>query len=205
MNREPSRHSASLQCSYKDPDRWPTAWSTLQIPRFSTSLGLITKIRGKKDGWSSKMPDRWTAAARGRPLALVIKLHNCTDNESVCLRVKALGDTRRGSQPCWRCQKRSEEAPLPSAEGFRRRPFLFTRVTINQRNQFESTPPPKKIILLNSFAFTRAQKRMIPPKKEGLYLGMAWFTSGERSHLNPSVVNGAVNTKLLHSTCSPEH
>lgn len=88
------------------------------------------------------MPDRWTAAARGRPLALVIKLHNCTDNESVCLRVKALGDTRRGSQPCWRRQERSEAAPPPSADGFRRRPFLFTHVTINQRNQFKFNHPP---------------------------------------------------------------
>lgn len=41
------------------------------------------------------MPDRWTAEMRGEPPALVIKLRNCTDNESVCLRVKTLHDTQR--------------------------------------------------------------------------------------------------------------
>lgn len=66
---------------------------------FSTSLGLITKMRGKKDGLSSNMPDRWTAATRGQPLAAVIKLRNCTDNESLCLRVRALGETWWRRQP----------------------------------------------------------------------------------------------------------
>lgn len=46
----------------------------------------------KKDGWSSRMSDRWTVEMQGSPLALVIKLHNCADNDSVCLQVKTLHD-----------------------------------------------------------------------------------------------------------------
>lgn len=40
------------------------------------------------------MDDRWTAEMWGEPPALVIKLRNCTDNESVCLGVKTLHDTQ---------------------------------------------------------------------------------------------------------------
>lgn len=62
------------------------------------------------------MPDRWTATTWGRPLAVVITLRNCTDNESLCLRVKALGDT-------WRRRQSLTEDVRDDREGFCCRPL----------------------------------------------------------------------------------
>lgn len=104
--------------------RRPAAFS--RSPFFYIS-GFDNKDEGgkkKTDGVQRWLTDgqwwRW-----GPPLAVVIKLRNCRDNESVCLRVKALGDTQRRRQPYRRCQKWSERLLLPSAAGFRRELLLI--------------------------------------------------------------------------------
>lgn len=63
------------------------------------------------------MANRWTAEMRGEPPALVIKLRNCTDNESVCLEVKTLHDTQ------WRGLRHSPASleMSPSEEGKRKK------------------------------------------------------------------------------------
>lgn len=155
------------------------------------------------------MPDRWTAVARGRPLALVIKLRNCTDNESVCLRVKALGDTQPRRRPCWRCQERSELVPLPSSRRFRPQPFLLSDVTISPMNQFKfKYNNPKSIIPPNLFAFTSPSLKGWDSQKarELMFRDREGTEKNVPVHFRwTSVVNGAVNTKLLHSACSLGH
>lgn len=124
----------------------------------------------------------------GRPLALVIKLRNCTDNESVCLRVKALGDTRRGRRPCWRCQNRSEAVPLQTDSGLSR--FCSCVSPLTRWINLNSTRHPKKS---NPCQLIRLPwKNETPKKQESLCLGtekeqrkMSRFTSGELVHLNP--------------------
>lgn len=79
--------------------RWVAAFSHLyHVAGFKNKRCGRWKKKKKggesKDGWRSRMANRWTAEMRGEPLALVIKLRNCTDNESVCLGVKTLHDTQ---------------------------------------------------------------------------------------------------------------
>lgn len=146
-----SRQKSSVGCSeqrsinIKAPTDGQQPPALFRSPFFYIS-GFDNKDEGKKkmDGVQRCPTDgrRWRP---GRPLALIIKLRNCTDNESVCLRVKALGDTRRRRRPCWRCQKRSEAAPLSSADRFRPQPFLLMLVTINQMNPFKFNLPPQKV------------------------------------------------------------
>lgn len=163
------------------------------------------------------MPDRWTAATRGRPLAVVIKLRNCRDNESLCLRVKALGDTQRRRQPCWRCQKWSERVLLPSAARFRH--SWMSRLTggINFNSKKEKTMnPPEFICVHSSTKRTRLQKAesfiRIEGQRETKSENWTGLLQGNLSGVYPlqSVLNlrgkwSCYNTKLLHFTCSPEH
>lgn len=65
------------------------------LPGFPTSLGFNPSKRDIRNGLNSRMFDRWTVETRGSPLAVVIKLHNCTYNDSVCLQVKTLHDTQQ--------------------------------------------------------------------------------------------------------------
>lgn len=134
------------------------------------------------------MPDRWAAATQGRPLAVVIKLRNCTDNESLCLRVKALGDTRRRRQPCWRRQKWSERVLLPP----RCQIQAFGDATINRRNQFQfggkrkNVNPPEFSCLHSS-----TQKRDWTPKKK---------KNGRRVHIEGQTEKGqTLKAGLLRS------
>lgn len=73
------------QSGYRN-SRWMTALSCLKF-QFHSSLDVNPKKRDKKR-WIEFKGAWQMDSMRGLPLAVVIKLCNCTDNDSVCLQVK---------------------------------------------------------------------------------------------------------------------
>lgn len=66
-------------------------WALKSHVFLHTPLWIIRK--GAKNKWIESWDPWQMYRAQGYPVAVIIRLHNCTDNDLVCLQVKAIHDT----------------------------------------------------------------------------------------------------------------